>query len=411
MSDSRLSDSIFGGDDERQNPAAVGSARRSAARRPGGSHPVARHPGQDRRAPLMSRGNAGRSCLALLLLMVLGLGGAGYALSKLVGRIGPIGGSDEKVELPDYAGSGSGSVDITVNPGDSGLKIGKTLETAGVVKSANAFAALAGGDPRFNKIQAGTYHLKHQMSTASAIDLMLQPGSRVSGGTVVREGLWAQEIYQILADATGTPVADYAKVDPSTLNLPPAAGGKVEGYLFPATYIFPKKSTAQQQLKMMVDQGNQARAVLDIPAARLHDVMTTASIVQGEAGAADMGKVARVIANRLQPGNTETNGRLQMDSTIHYILKKRGTSKVSLEDTKVASPYNTYGNAGLPPGPINNPGLAAIKAALNPTPGPWYYFVTVDMDSGKTLFATSLGEQQANEGQYRAWCSSHPGRC
>lgn len=452
MNDSRLTNSIFGGDDEhahssqgdltdpglprvsREDAAAADSAPASAPARAGedsGTQHVRAPRGprgrrsnapadlsederRDRRTekvPQMSRGKAGTSCLVLLLVMVLGLGAGGYALLRVLGKVPSIAGGSSQ-QMPDYSGEGTGSVTITIQPGDSGTAIGKTLESAGVVKSASTFAAVAGTNAQFSKIQAGTYKLHRQMSSLAAINLILDPASKTSGGIVIREGLWADEIYQALSKGTGVPLTDYKKVDPNTLGLPAEAGGNPEGYLFPATYTFPKGTSAQQQLKTLVAQGNQTRAQLNIPAGKLKDTLTTASIVQAEAsGDNDLGKVARVIDNRLQPDNSETHGRLQMDSTIHFIEKKRGSSKVSIEQTKVNSPYNTYQNPGLPPGPINNPGLAAMKAALNPTPGTWFYFVTVNMDTGETLFADTLSEQNANEAKYRQWCNDHQGRC
>lgn len=432
MDDSRLAHSIFGGDDEHEEhddptsgrregevPAqhqgrlprdrSTQSGRRRAAAREALTDEERREARTERK-PAMSRGKAGTSCLALLVVMVLALGAAGYALYKVVGKL-PSFSSGKTQEMPDYTGTGTGSVDITINPGDSGSTIGRTLAAAGVVKSASTFAAIAGMSPQFTKIQAGTYRMHRQMSSAAALDLLLDPSSHIKGGVVIREGLRADEVFAALSKGTGVPLADYKKVNPNTLGLPAQADGNVEGYLFPATYTFPKSMSAQQQLKTMVQQGTQSRASLNIPPDRLHDIMTIASIVQAEAGSADMAKVARVIDNRLKPGNTETYGKLQMDSTIHFIEKKRGSSKVSIEETKVNSPYNTYLHTGLPPGPIDSPGLVAIEAALHPATGNWYYFVTVNMDTGETLFAQTLAEQQANEAKYRAWCDAHQGRC
>jgi UPF0755 protein len=92
-------------------------------------------------------------------------------------------------------------------------------------------------------------------------------------------------------------------------------------------------------------------------------------------------------------------------------LQKRGNLTKAEYDRAKSSPYDSYANKGLPPGPIGNPGAAAIEAAAHPTEGPWFYFVTVNLDTGETLFATTLAEQHANEAKLQAWCAPNPGKC
>lgn len=121
----------------------------------------------------------------------------------------------------------------------------------------------------------------------------------------------------------------------------------------------------------------------------VYDTITIASIVQAEADtASDMGKVARVVYNRLLKDMP-----LQMDSTINYALK-RSTLDTTTAETQLDSPYNSYRIKGLPPTPIGNPGEEALRAAVSPTPGPWLYFVTVG--PGDTRFTDSYDEQQRN---------------
>ena len=103
-----------------------------------------------------------------------------------------------------------------------------------------------------------------------------------------------------------------------------------------------------------------------------YELLTIASLVQTEGTPEVFGNVARVIYNRLEKGIA-----LQFDSTVHYALNRRGEIRVSVEDTKVKSPYNTFLRQGLPPGPIGSPTRDAIDAALNPPLGDWLYFVTV----------------------------------
>jgi UPF0755 protein len=140
---------------------------------------------------------------------------------------------------------------------------------------------------------------------------------------------------------------------------------------------------------------------------KAQQVLTIASIVQAEGRATpDLPKVARVIENRLAKAMP-----LQMDSTVHFISRRRGKAGTSDAERRSASPYNTYLAAGLPPGPIDSPGLSAMQAALNPTPGPWLYFVAVNPATGETRFAVTAAAHAANVKVFLAWCQSHPGQC
>jgi UPF0755 protein len=131
-----------------------------------------------------------------------------------------------------------------------------------------------------------------------------------------------------------------------------------------------------------------------------------ASIVQVEArAAADGPKVARVLDNRLRIGM-----KLQLDSTVSYVTGKPGVATTAA-DRANPSPYNTYNHVGLPPGPISNPGQAAINAVLHPATGTWLYFVTVNPTTGETKFATTAAEAAANRAEFQAWCQAHVAAC
>jgi len=219
--------------------------------------------------------------------------------------------------------------------------------------------------------------------------------------------LWKEEVFALLAEATGHAVEDYEAVDPETLGLPEAANGEVEGYLFPDTYEFPPDATPQEQLRTMVSHGKKVIEQLGVPEDRLERVMIVASIVQGEAAASeDLPKVATVIENRLEDGDP-----LGMDSTIHFMFKERGRAGTTDAQRSTEDPYNTYLNTGLPPGPINSPGADAIKAALDPAEGEWRYFVTVNPDSGETVFAETYAEHLENQKQFQEWCRENEDRC
>jgi UPF0755 protein len=339
--------------------------------------------------------------MGIALALVVGTGAAAVsALWPLVTSLS---------ESNDYAGAGSGSVSIVVREGDTSRTIGAALEKAGVVKTANAFGSAAAGNPRSGSIQPGTYALRTRMSAVSALAMLLDPVNRTVPRVTIREGLWTSEIISVLAAATGRPLADYkvALKDPAALGLPAAAKGKAEGYLFPATYEFAADATAAEQLDTMVSKSLAELRKLRVTPARMQRVMTIASIVEAEARATpDRTKVARVIENRLA-----RKMPLQMDSTVHFISHRRGKVATTRAERLSKSPYNTYLVKGLPPGPIDSPGLSAMQAAVKPTPGRWIYFVAVNPDTGETKFEVSLAGHAANAKLFQKWCSDHPSRC
>ena len=217
---------------------------------------------------------------------------------------------------------------------------------------------------------------------------------------VIPEGWRATQVYAAVDKALGEPDGTTAKAAPTAdLPLPAGAKGNPEGYLYPATYPVTSATTPKSLLHYMTDTAVERFGADHITAgSRRNDVtvyqtVTVASIVQAEADTeADMGKVARVIHNRLDRGMP-----LQMDSTLNYAMN-RSTLDTSTGDTKLDSPYNSYARKGLPPTPIGNPGEQAMTAAIDPTPGPWLYFVTVA--PGDTRFTDDYAEQQRNVAEF-----------
>lgn len=218
----------------------------------------------------------------------------------------------------------------------------------------------------------------------------------------VPEGWRASQVYAAVDKALALPAGSTRKsLDKAALKLPNDAEGNPEGYLFPATYRLQENTTPDKLLALMVDTANDRfnRAPIAAGAQRnamnVYQAVTIASIVQAEAATkADMGKVARVIFNRLERGMP-----LQMDSTINYALN-RSTLRTTENDTRIDSPYNSYQRMGLPPTPIDNPGDEAMRAAINPTPGNWLYFVTVR--PGDTRFTADYQEHQRNVAEFNA---------
>ncbi len=369
------------------------------------------HPPAGRRAQRRARKQArrsgtkpsiGRRLVVIVLALAVVGGGAFVAFTFLKPLVASF------TEDNDYAGPGTGEVQVKVEEGAGGTAIAKTLVDGDVVKTTKSFIEAANADPRSAGIQPGVYALRKQMSAADALAVLVDPKNRITSEVTIPEGLWAKEIYPRLAKATGVPVADYLKAakNAKALGLPAAAKGNVEGYLFPAGYTFDPETSAADQLKRMVGESVKRLDALGVPEAQRERVMTIASLVEAEARfEKDRPKVARVVENRLAEKMP-----LQFDSTVNYASGTHGITTTNAARAS-DSPYNTYKVTGLPPGPIDNPGESAIKAAVSPAPGPWIYFVTTNPETGETKFVETYAEHQKNVQQFQAWCQANKGKC
>jgi UPF0755 protein len=356
------------------------------------------------------RGGIARRWVALLVALGIFVGGA-YLAKQFVEPIWARISSGGEIDFP---GPGEGAVKVVIKGGQDGEVIASTLKSAGVIKTRTAFLDVVRANPqKAAAIQAGTYTMKKGMAAKDAFTFLLNPANRVGAGITVREGLWASEIYPILSKATGVPLAEYQKAaaNPKALGLPAAAKGKVEGWLFPATYEFPDKATATVQLRTMIAKAVAEMKRSGVAEADWEKTMIVASIVEAEANQkADLAKVARVIDNRVANQGPPNFGLLQFDSTVSYGVKRRSITTTDKErgDT---NPWNTYVHKGLPIGPISNPGATSIQAAAHPATGTWLFFVAVNPETGETRFANTLAEHQQNVALFQAWCQDHPGKC
>lgn len=366
-------------------------------------HSVDQGPGRRQRRDVERRRRRRRrrtvSVLVIGLVIFGGaVGGAWVGLRPLLAAL---------TEPKDWAGEGTGSVVVEIPVGSSGRAIGQVLEDSGVVKTARAFADVAGQDTRSQAIQPGSYEMRLQMSAAAALELLLDPEARLIIKVAVPEGRRLDQILDILAEGTGMERAEFetALKDPATLGLPEVARSNPEGYLFPATYSFEPSVTVADVLTTMIAKNAAVMSALGIPEEKRHAVLTEASLIQAEAGRAeDMPKISRVLANRLSRGM-----KLEMDSTVNYATKKF-TLTTTWKDLQVDSPYNTYKVTGLPPTPICSSGKDAIEAVLRPADGDWLWFTTVNPDTGETKFASTLEEKAAMDAEWRKWQEAHPGQ-
>ena len=299
------------------------------------------------------------------------------------------------------AGTAGAKTRVTVNSGDTLRVIGATLANAGVVASVDAFVQASDANPQSRSIAPGDYLLPAHIPASTAITLLLNPASLDDLRIVIPEGIRAVRVYDIVAKALGS---DQATVRAAFLaaKLPPSATGGPEGYLFPATYSVKRGTTPAQVAALMIARFQQAAVDLELERRAqaehlsVHDVLVIASLLEQESAPADFAKVARVVLNRLA-----RNMPLQFDSTVNYGL---GTTILNLSQAQLNrdTPYNTYLHTGLPPTPIDNPGSAAIEAALSPAIGDWLYFVTTDPVKKITEFASTYDGFLALKAKYQA---------
>jgi UPF0755 protein len=359
------------------------------------------------------KGRGLKGCVAVLVALVVLLGGFYVALTQGVSWV-----ADQFQGPDDYPGPGTGSVEFTVNEGDSTAQIGRNLKADGVTKSVQAFIDAAAGEPDAAGIQVGDYELQKQMKAADALEVLVDPANLIGFPTVtIPEGLRLTEIVSTLAENTDYPERAWNRAlqQPDRLGLPDYAEGNAEGYLFPATYEIKPGMKPVRVLKMMVDRWREAAdaAGLEEKAAELGktpgELMIIASLIEAEGRGDDMPKISRVIYNRLDgPGDKGgTNGTLGIDAAIAYGLGlSPGSTELTPDQLAEDTPYNTRINAGLPPTPIESPGDDAIAAAANPADGDWYYYVTVDLSTGETKFYEDYDGFLEGRDEYKTYCET-----
>ena len=346
------------------------------------------------------------------LVIVVTLAAVGVLGYKAIGIMRDA--SAQATHAEDYKGEGEGEVTVTIPEGASGVDIGDILQSKGVVASGKAFTNAAKNNPKGNTIQPGTYKLKKKMSASSALQALLDPESKGDHTLTIPAGVTKQIVKDRLkkvGNFTDEQI-EAAYADTAGIGLPAEAGGNVEGWLAPGTYDVTENATPKDLIKKMVSKTVTQLKELKVPKEDYQKVLTKASIVEREVNSERYyGQAARVIENRLAQTDGETHGLLQMDSTVQYGLGRYGGIPSEAENQDASNPYNTYVHQGLPPGPIGNPDEAAIKAVLNPPAGSWLYFVTVNLETGETLFASTNDEQKANTKKLSDYCNKNKDVC
>ena len=316
--------------------------------------------------------------------------------------------SDSESDSPIEPG---GEVILTIPPGSTTEQIATILRDAGVIRSTLAFRLRARQTGVDGSFQAGQHVLRRNMSVDEAIQALQQAETFEQVLTLI-EGWRREEMAAYLQAQNALNASEFLILTASPrpgrsflADLPEAAS--LEGYLFPDTYrIEPDTTTAQFVDRLLaqfaskiggaVGEGFQANGLT------IHQAVSLAAIVEREAQvAAERPLIASVFYNRLRIGMP-----LQADPTVQYALgfqqsEGRWWKKtVTYDDLRVESPYNTYANAGLPPGPICNPGLASLQAVSAPATSDYYYFVAVG--DGSHVFSRTLEEHNANVRKYQS---------
>lgn len=352
----------------------------------------------------------GRSWLAVLIsLAVLGL--VAFGAKAIIDNV-PVFGSAP----PDYVGEGTDPVQVRVEPGQTLSEIGQTLKTAGVVASVDAWLDACKTESKSSSIGPGLYNMRLEMSAEAALNLMLDPSTRVVNQLLLREGLRIWETYEAIHESTGISVSKLESAGTGgKIGLPSYAKDKPEGFMFPATYELDPDETATSVLKKLTDRFDVAAETVKLKegaeAAGMspYEIMIIASLIQAEGHEDDFAKVSRVIYNRLDPATWGgTNGYLQLDASLNYALKGSDVILSQEQIDSLDSPYNLYKHPGLPPTPINSPGEAAIDAALHPADGDWLYYVTVNPDTGETKFTNDYDEFLQYKQELSAWLEANP---
>jgi UPF0755 protein len=324
-----------------------------------------------------------RVFLFLLLVAVLG---AGYLYLAL---------------FQPYKGFPDGGVYVDIPHGASQRTIARLLAENGVVRNQFAFEFLCREKKR-RTLEAGEYFFDHPATALEVYDAVAN-GRVYVKEFVIPEGFTMFDIADLAASEGFLRRDEFlsAARNPSLIRDIAPDAPSLEGFLFPATYEFPRHMTGKDMTEAMVKKFRQEWSSLQAtaPSVPIHtqDVVTLASLVERETPRPEeRPHVAGVFTNRLRIGQP-----LQCDPTVAYALTLAGlySGKLDGGDLHYESPYNTYRNRGLPPGPIANPGEAALRAALEPPPTDDLYFVA--NTEGGHFFSKTLKEHNQNVARYR----------
>jgi len=299
------------------------------------------------------------------------------------------------------AGTNSESQIIEVKPRTSFYSVAGTLKEKGVIGDIRKFYLYARVKGALHRIRAGEY-LFEPLMTPRQILTKLVKGEVINHRVTISEGLNLYQIADILEESGFVGKKDFIAraFDTALMNKLAVKGISFEGYLYPETYFFVKGMNAEEIISHMVgrfkeifveEYEERAKELGFTP----EEIVTLASIIEKEtANPEERPLISAVFHNRL-----ERNIRLQTDPTVIYGMMEKFDGDLKKKDLKKKTPYNTYRINGLPPGPIANPGVESIKAALFPADVEYIYFVS--MNNGSHAFSKTLEEHNRSVWRYQ----------
>lgn len=337
-----------------------------------------------------NRGSSwGRTLLAVFLLLLLGVAGGGAFV-----MLTPFGPGQETF--------------VEILPGSSAARIGRQLQEAGVVRSQYAFDAMRW--IRRGTLKAGSYRFDHPATVNEVYD-RIRRGDTYAIEVTIPEGANVYDIGKRLQDAgfgSSQSFVEVARQQAALISDLDPQAKTLEGYLFPDTYRIGPKEQMPQIAALMVKRFRQAAQQLGLNH-DLHRVVTMASLVERETAVeGERPLVASVFVNRL-----DKEMPLGTDPSVIYGLQLQGQWRGTIfaSDLQRDTPYNTYVHAGLPPGPIANPGMKSLHAAMYPAQTDYLYFVAAgDNPQGRSAFSATLEEHNRNVAGYRAAMKKAGGR-
>jgi UPF0755 protein len=285
---------------------------------------------------------------------------------------------------------------IEVVKGDTLSSVAEKLKQAGVIESAFMFKVEARMEGYGTEIKTGEYAFTPGEDSGKILERLTAGEAVHTLAVTIPEGLNLEQTAQEVAKQSDVPAAKFEeaarRTDYGYGFLEDPAIETTEGFLFPKQYEFEEGSTAPQMVTRMLEQYLLETQTLDIPSAKErfnlteYELLTVASLIEKEASnPEERPLVASVIYNRIRQDMP-----LQIDATVQYALE-RPKEELSLADLKIDSPYNTYENTGLPPGPICSPGQQSLEAAINPAETDYLYYVL--KPNGEEHFFTSNYEE------------------
>ena len=403
--------------EERNHPRRSGSAgereehvvrrssqggRRVSHSASGDSSPVRRsgQPGQEgERSGQTRRRRRGNPAFTALFYLIFVIG-----VSILLASFGWVMANDVLALNKEYH-----SAVIEVTDSDTIASVTKQLKEEGLIDHPlmfRLFSLITGGE---DDLTAGTYELNTDMDyRAIILNMSARSSARQTTTVVIPEGYTVAQIFQLLEDNHVSTVekltdmaANYDYAFSFLQDIPLGEANRLEGYLFPDTYEFflgqdPKTVINKMLVRFDAVVTDEMRQEIWDSGRTIHEVVTVASLIEKETDGTDYGTIASVIYNRLNNTSGETAGYLQIDAAIAYVTGRA----VTREDyDNVDSPYNTYLNKGLTPGPISNPGLASIRAAMDPEDTKYYYYV-LNPETNRHEFSRTYAEHQALVAKY-----------